>query len=171
MTALLREIVEIIFNPFVFPGIFITFWVYTSFSSARESGWNKLKEKFKYKKDINHVQYCMGSGRFSKVFYRGLRIGLCNDGIIVKQYIHLVLFHPALFFPWSEFSNIMISSPEKSVFNILHQGLFSKISRKAWIGQSAEVSFRNYHDIKIIFPWQKVYRVLLPKDFTIMGNV
>lgn len=113
----------------------------------------------------------MGSGQFSKTHYGGLRIGLCNDGIIIKQYMHLLLFHPPLFFPWLEISNIMISAPQKSFFNIFEQDLRAKITTQKLFAQSAEISFRDYHEIKLRFPWRKVYQVFLPKDLTVIGNV
>ena len=174
MIELLRKIYETIANiytPFILPVIVFSLWIYISFSAARRSGWNKLKAKFRYKKEIKDVQYAMGTGYFSKSFYRGLRIGLCSDGIIIGQYMHLFLFHPALFFPWSQLSSIMISEPERSMYNILEQNLGAKISRDTFYAQTAEISFRDYHDMKIIFPWQKTYRVFLPKDLTIIGNV
>jgi hypothetical protein len=177
MIDLLRKIIEfihsidIIFNPYVFPIIFISLWIFVSFTSARKSGWNKLKEKFRYKKNIKNAQYCMGEGQFSKTHYGGLRIGLCNDGIIIKQYMHLLFFHPALFFPWVEISNIKISVPQKSFFNIFDKNLRAKITRQTLFAQSAEISFRDYHEIKVRFPWRKAYQVFLPKDLTVIGNV
>lgn len=180
MIDLLHKIIEIIFypiniifnfNPFVFPVIFLSFWIFASFSAVRKSGWNKLKENFRYKKNIKDAQYCMGEGQFSKIHYGSLRIGLCNDDIIIKQYMHLLLFHPALFFPWLEISNIMISAPQKSFFNIFDQDLRAKITRKKLFAQSAEISFRDYHEIKVRFPWRRVYQVFLPKDLTVIGNV
>lgn len=172
MTELLDRLHEIIFNPFVLPFIVLSLWICISFSSARASGWNKLKEKFRYNKDIKDVEYFIGGGKFLKTGRFGsLRIGLCNDGIIIKQIMRILLFQPALLFPWSEISYITISEPEKSVFNVLEQDLRAKISRETLYAQTAEISFHDYHDMKIIFPWQKAYRVFMPKDLNIIGNV
>ena len=176
MIELVRQIYELISNPLfdtLFPFIFLAFWIYISFSSARKSGWKKLKEKFKYnkKKPKQDIQFCMGTGEFADINYSYLRIGLCIEGLIIKQYMNIYLFHPPLFFPWTEISNIKLSEQKKSLFNLFNHDIRVKITKNKLLGQYAEINFRDHHGIKIEIPWQKTYQSLLPKSLMIIGNI
>ena len=175
MYEIIRKIIDIILNPFVFPFIFIGGWAYVSFSLSKKSGWNSLKEVFRYKKgfstDIENIAFFSGNSKIGDVSYNGLRVGTCNEGIILKVYLPFRIGHPPLFIPWSNIATLKITDEKFSTDGLLNLKLREKISKKGFFSHYAEINLKKLNNIRIKIPWQTFWNETLPEELVVVGNL
>ena len=140
MYEILRKVVDIILNPFVFPYIFIGGWIYVCFSIAKDSGWNKLKEVVRYRKgispDTENVVFFSGSSKIGGHEYNGLRVGICTEGLVLKVYLPFRFGHPPLFISWANIATLNIMDKKFSADGFLNLKLREKISKKDFFSGS-----------------------------------
>jgi hypothetical protein len=89
--------------PFLFPIFFIGLWCFILWIFSFVSGWRRLVKRFHYSSDFLGDFIRFQSARMNLVNFKNvLHLGLCRQGLYLKQMVLFQLFHKPILIPWEE---------------------------------------------------------------------
>ena len=92
--------------PYLFPFFFVGMWIVVTFAIS-QFAWARLAKKYKLQESIKGRRIGFISASINSANYNNaIVLYSSEEGITLKAVLLFRLFHPTLFIPWSEISDV-----------------------------------------------------------------
>jgi hypothetical protein len=90
--------------PYIFPVVFVLFWLVISIAISRIGGWAALARVYRLEDSFEgeRVRFRSGQMRYAMNYNNCLTLGADRRGLYLSVFFFFRVGHPPLYVPWSE---------------------------------------------------------------------